>query len=107
MIKNISLEYWPSRPNIWMKTPESIQTQMPAVAALIRIGPDACKAVISASDTLGSIEDRLAAVLVVSQVAATMKNPDEERAFLGSTLGEANLLRSWAEKGLQGLKSHQ
>jgi len=80
---------------------------MPAVDALIRIGPDSSKAVISASGTLGSIEDRLAAVLVVSQVAATMTNADEERAFLESTITEANLLRFWANRGLLGLKTRQ
>jgi hypothetical protein len=47
LIENISLQL-PATPNVWTKTAGSIEERVPAVAALIAIGPDAAKALIHA-----------------------------------------------------------
>ena len=89
LIKNITLQDWPESPNTWMKTPEVIEARMPAVAALIRIGPEASIALIRAPITGLTPEERLAAIFVVSR---SMQVP-EAREFLVSILGQANMER--------------
>ena len=97
LIRNISLQAPPSSPDVWMKTPEVIRGRLPAVAALIRIGPRASRALIQAFSKLRN-EDRLAALVVVSQVQGV----PEARGFLASVLGQANMERIRAEEGLSG-----
>lgn len=97
LIKNISLERWPASPDTLMKTPEVIESRMPAVAALVQIGPEASKALIRRPWEGMSDEGRLAAIFVVSQV----RDVPEARAVLSSVLGRANMERFWAQKGLE------
>lgn len=97
LIKNISLHRWHDV-NIWLKTGQVIEERLPAVAALVRIGPAAAKALIAGFSKPMVAEDRLAAVFAVSRIA-----DPEARAFLSSALGEANVQRYWAEQGLQAL----
>ena len=97
LIKNIGLQRWPSSPNTWMKTPEVIEARSPAVTALIRIGPDASRAIIRTGLQGMTPEDRLAAIFVVGRI----KGVPESVGFLSSILGEANLERHWAEQGLK------
>jgi hypothetical protein len=105
LIENISLQRGLESPNTWMKTAEVIELRIPAIAALIRIGPEACKEVIKSWDTLGSLEDRLAALIVVSRIASTNKGCPDARVFLSNVLTEASQLRFRAEKGLALLDS--
>lgn len=99
LIKNITLQNWPPSSNTWMKTPEVIEQRMPAVAALIKIGPDASRAVLHTPLAQLTPEERLAAIFVVSRV----KQVPEAREFLISILGQANMERLWAEEGLRVL----
>jgi len=100
LIKNIGLNRW-NDVNIWLKTAQVIEERLPAAAALTRIGPEASKALIRASWDGMRPEDRLAAIFVVSRIASTIKDGDEERAFLHSAVGQANVERYWAENGLK------
>ena len=88
--------------NPWLKAPEVIEEAFPAMAALIQIGPDASKALVRASRKPMVSEDRLAAIFAVSRI----KDVPEARAFLTSTLGEANQERHWAEEGLKLLDAN-
>ncbi len=100
LIKNISLQRWREL-NTWLKTAQVIEERLPAVAALVRIGKDASKALISEYQTLVA-EDRLAAIFVVSMI----QDP-EARTFLASVMGQANLERYWAEEGLKRLEGRK
>ena len=100
LIKNISLQRWLEM-NIWLKTDKVIEERLPAVAALVRIGPDASRAIISEYLTIEP-DDRLAAIFVVARI----RDP-EARGFLSSVLGRANLERYWAEEGLKRLDERQ
>jgi HEAT repeat protein len=98
LIQNISLQRWLPSPNIWMKTPKVIEERLPAAAALIRIGPEASKALIAGWEGFGT-EDRSAAVFVVSRI----KGVPEARGFLSSVLGQATMERHLAEEGIKAL----
>ena len=99
LIENISLERGViTTPNILLKTTEVIQQRMPAVAALIQIGPEASRAVMDAWTKIDS-EDRIWAIIVVSQI----RGVSEARAFLSSVVGEANQERLRAEEGLKAI----
>lgn len=79
---------------------------MPAVSALIRIGPEARDAL---NKTWGAeaAGDRLAAIFVVARIAAATQDPqisEKAREFLLTSLGEANLQRHWAQEGLKLLE---
>jgi hypothetical protein len=101
LIRNLTLNRFPIT-NVWTRSAEVILDRLPAVAALIQIGPDASRAIIQTPWNEMSAHDRLAAVFVVSRVAGVT----EAREFLTSALGEANMLRERAEEGLQFLESH-
>ena len=101
LIKNITLQRWLASPNTWMKTPQVIEERMPAVAALIRIGPEAAKTLIDTPGECITAENRLAAIFVVSRI----KDVPEARTFLIQALGEANVQRFWAEDGLKLLNA--
>ncbi len=95
LIQNISLSRT-SKVDTWMKTAQVIEDEMPAVGALIRIGPAASRAIVRSFEAPMRQGDRLPAIFVVSQI----RDPDA-RAFLSSELGEANVERYWAEEGLK------
>ena len=96
LVNNISLQRWREL-NTWLKTAQVIEQRLPAAAALVRMGPDASKVVMSEYHTF-SAEDRLAAIFVVARI----RDP-AARAFLSAILGQANLERYWAEEGLKRL----
>ena len=108
LIKNISLLDWPLvMPNVWMKTPQVIEQRMPAVSALIRIGPEALDALMDKTWGAEAAGDRLAAIFVVARIAAATKDPqmsEKAREFLLTSLREANLQRHWAQEGLSLLE---
>ena len=95
LIANISLHKEFEEPP-WLKAAKVIQERLPAVGALVKIGPDASRAIIGTSWEHATKEDRLAAVFTVSQI----KGVPEARGFSASALGEANTEKYWAEKGL-------
>ena len=97
LIAHIGLQRWLPSPNTWMKTPQVAEERLPAVSALIQIGPEASRALIRANWKELNPEERLAAILVLSQI----KGVPEARGFLASLLGQANLERHWAEVGLK------
>ena len=98
LVKNISIRrpcYADFSP--WFKAPEAIEATFPAVAALVRIGPEASRAVIRAWQEPMLPWDRLAALFVVSHVQGV----PEAQTFLRTALGEASQERAWAEYGLR------
>ena len=101
LIRSIGLELWPPSPNAWMKTPAVVKERMPAVAALMQIGPAAARALIKTNLDGMTFEERLAAVFVVSQIGGV----PESREFLSAILGQANLQQHWAAAGLRLLDS--
>jgi hypothetical protein len=99
LIKNINLQMGLiPRPNIWLKAPEAVEAALPAVVALIQIGPVASRELMDIWQQLDP-DDRLAAIFVVSRV----KGVPGAREFLHTVLSEANIQRFWAEEGLKAL----
>jgi hypothetical protein len=101
LIENISLARW-VRPNIWNKASEVVEGHLPAVGALIKIGPDACKALIEIDWKLKTWDDNLAAIFVVSQIGDPAGRP-----MLVTAIARANLERYQAEQGLKALDQVQ
>ncbi len=101
LIQNIGVARW-VRPNIWGKTSDVIEGNLPAAAALIKIGPEACKALIDIDWMSKPWEDNLAAIFVVSQIG-----DPEGRPLLVTAIARANLERYQAEQGLKLLDSAQ
>ena len=87
----------------WRKAPEVIEWQLPAVGALIKIGPDASRAVMAAFPNMTGEEDRRAAMFVVSRIAGV----PEARGFLESVLSRTNRERYWAEDALKTVNAGQ
>ena len=99
LINNIGLELW-QRDNIWMKAPEVIEGQFPAVAALIAIGPDASKALVASPlDKMSPGESRLA-IFAISRIA----DPGA-RSFLMS-LHPTGIEAYFVQEGLKAIGEH-
>jgi len=86
----------------WLKAPEVIEWQLPAVGALIKIGPNASKAVIAAFPNMTVEEDRRAAVFVVARI----KGVAEAQSFLKSVSARAGREQYWAEEGIKLLEAN-
>jgi hypothetical protein len=99
LIKNITLQGWPASPNTWTKTPEVIESRVPAVAALIQIGPVASRALLHVPFQQMTPEDRVAVVFTVGQIPGV----PEAREFLANVGGQANVELFWADEGLKHL----
>lgn len=101
LINNIRIQRWAWDFQSWLREPQEIESAFPAVAALIRIGPAASKAL--AGYWLQSVptDSRLPIIFVMSRIAQESPDAKDERAFLSSVLGEANIERAWAEEGLK------
>lgn len=102
LIKILNLGRYLDKPDIWTKGPPIIEQNLPAVAALISIGPDASDALISAFGGPMTPRDRLAVIFIVARI----KSPDS-RAFLSEAIGEADTERFWADDGIEFLATHQ
>lgn len=98
LVEHIGIARSSLRPNIWIKSTEAIEDELPAAAALVNIGKDASDAIIRISWGEKPPQDRLAAIFVVGRI-----HDPEARQFLVSAAGQANLERGWAEIGLKGL----
>lgn len=106
LIKNISMKRGAldDTPNTWLKVPEVIERRLPAVVALIQIGPEASEAVMRASWQRPMVDDAmLAAIFVVSRIP----NVPGARRFLSSALSGANLQMFWAQEGIDFLDRSQ
>jgi len=101
LVKNISVQRWPSTPNVWMKKPEVVVERLPALAALVQIGPEAARVLMKSDWRRMGTEQRLATIFVVSRVPETA----ETRSFLTTVLGAANLEAHWAQEGLKLLNA--
>lgn len=88
--------------NPWLKSPEVIETTFPAIAALIKIGPEAAKDLVTAARGPLTMEDRLAFIFVIARISRTADVP-EARGFLVLASSEANQERYWAQEGLNAL----
>jgi hypothetical protein len=99
LMRNITIERWPPSPDTWTKTVKVIEDRMPAVSALVQIGPEAARAIMQTYDMSLDFQQRLARIFVVSQV----HNVPEAQAFLTTVAGQANLERFWAEEGLKAM----
>ena len=105
LLKNIGRQRFPpSGGVIWTKPLAFMEEQMPAMAALIKIGPPAAKAIIQASPWDMGHAERLAAIVAVSEIAYQMKDPQQELTFLRGMLAQANGERRFAEEGLKQLE---
>jgi hypothetical protein len=96
LMKNISMQRFPSSPDVWMKTTDVIEERLPAVSALIQIGPEASRALMQAFPSMEGA-DRLAAIVAVSRI----KGVPDAQSFLASVSGQANMERVRAEQGLK------
>jgi len=85
----------------WLKSPAFIEWNLPAVGALVKIGPDASRAVIAAFPTMTDEEDRRAAVFVVARI----KGVAEAESFLKSVSARAGREQYWAEEGIKLLET--
>lgn len=102
LIKNITMQVFPQAPDTFMKTPEVIEGRMPAIVALIQIGPPASRALLATPFGRMTSEERLAVIFTVSRVPGVPKASE----FLKVVAGQANMERSWAENGLNYLDEH-
>jgi hypothetical protein len=105
LIKNIGHQRFPPTSGVvWTKPLSVIEKQEPAMAALVKIGPTGAVAIIRASPWNMGPEERMAAIIAVSEIADGMKDPTEERMFLKGMLAQANNERVWAEQCLKRLE---
>jgi hypothetical protein len=84
----------------WLKVPETIEWNLPCAGALVKIGPQASKALIKAFPGMSSEEDRRAALFVISRV----KGVQEAQDFLNSVRDRADRESYWAEEGMKLLR---
>jgi hypothetical protein len=99
LIKNISLSRYLTATN-WLKTASVLEDQLPAVRALIKIGPHASRALMRANTEPMFAEDRLYSIFAISQIEGV----PEARDFLSSASGLANVERYWASEALNRLE---
>jgi hypothetical protein len=106
LIKNISRqEDLIEAPNLLsMKTTEAIESRVPAVAALVKIGPDALPALYDSYWATTMPNDRLAIIVVVSRIASSMKDPSEPNGFPQTCNRPSECGTFSAEEGLKHLK---
>jgi hypothetical protein len=87
--------------NPWSKAPSVIESSFPAIGALVKIGPDASRAVMAAFPRMTKQEDRMAAMFTVSRVPSV----PEARAFLTSALARPDWEHHWAARCLRILEA--
>ena len=85
-----------------MKTPEVIESRIPAITALIQIGPAASRALLRMPAQCMTLEDRLAVIFTISKIPGVPEAHD----FLLVALGQANAERYWAEERLKQVAEH-
>jgi hypothetical protein len=94
LIEHISIERV-GLASLWSKTPEVIDERLAAAAALIRIGPEAARAITDAFWTTGMPgRDHFAAIYVVSRIDGA-----ESRKFLDDLIVHLDFERLLAQRG--------
>ncbi|MEZ5403818.1 MAG: hypothetical protein R2729_29330 [Bryobacteraceae bacterium] len=96
LVENIGIQRR-NRPNLWLKTIDVLMEGLPAAGALVRIGPEASKAIVDRYPTLPA-DERLVALFAVANIG-----DPRARSFLAAELGRATLERRWAQEGLRRL----
>jgi hypothetical protein len=102
LISNITLQFGGAGPDLLSRDADSIKSGMPAVAALIQIGPEASRALIRAVWKMHD-RDRIAAIFVISQ----SRSVPEARDALHQIMGQTNVERYWAQQGLDRMDRDQ
>jgi hypothetical protein len=103
LIKNIALHRSCVDLAPWLKAPVVTEWALPSVGALIRIGPNASRAVMAAFDAMSVEEERRAALFVVSRISGV----PEARGFLESVSARAGRERYWSDVGVKALDANQ
>ena len=75
--------------------------RLPAVAALIKIGPEALKAIVDAPYRPMEPDERLARAFVVSRIAATIPDKSKALQYLRYASAEGHEQAWWADEALQ------
>jgi hypothetical protein len=101
LIKNVGLERYFVRQAFWTKADSVIERTLPAVAALIAIGPAGSAALIAAPWANMSPPEHIAAIYAVSKIA-----DPAARDFLMS-IDAAGLERSYVEEGLKAIEQRR
>jgi len=83
------------------RTPETVLDRLPAVAALIEIGPDALNAILNHPSEPCRLDERLARAFVVSRIASTVPDKSSATRYLRSVAGEARLEAYWTDEALR------
>ena len=105
LVKNIGYQRFPPYPGvIWYKPLPVIEEQLPAMTALIRIGPKAAEAIMRASPWDMGTEGRQRPSFAVSEIAYTMKDHEKEKSFLKGMLALAESECRFAKEGLKRLE---
>lgn len=84
---------------VWMKSEETILARMPAMNALVRIGPVATDALMRSYLSQSSSDHRLALVFVISRIGDVAA-----KRFLGDVIANANLEAHLAREALARIK---
>jgi len=83
------------------RSPDTAIKGVPAVAALIRIGPEALRAIVEAPYQPLGIDERFARIVVVSRIAAAIQDKTKAIQYLRRAADEGRLQSSWAAEALQ------
>ena len=99
LVKYICIPRTPDRPNIWLKSQEAIEQQLPAVGALVRIGSEASNFLIGVPWDERPRAERMAGVFVVARIGDS-----RARAFLIEALRQPKPERDFAAEGLERIR---
>jgi hypothetical protein len=85
-----------NRVDRWVKLPQAVLEDLPAVAALVRIGPDSVSPIIDATRGSMTFHERLAAIFALSQIKGPLASQ-----FLVVARNQAALEGYWADQGVK------
>jgi hypothetical protein len=101
LIRNLAMRRWPFMVENWLKTEEAMEERLPAVGALVQIGPEASRELIKRYPLLDP-DLRLLALFAISQIADS-----SARSFLLTAQGYANVELRFAQAGLDRIERGQ
>jgi len=88
--------------NIWMKADSVVETRLPAIDALIAVGPEASKALIAAPWDKMRLDEQIAALFIVSRIA----DPAARDFLMSFHVLDAREAR-YVREGLQRIQEHR
>jgi len=103
LIRNISMERTRVSLSVsdpWNKGPDVVEARLPAVAALIRIGPPSAKAIYPLWWHMSSNKDRLAGMYVIARVG----EQPEAGEFLKGVRAQLEFQRLWLQEDIKILE---